>query len=212
MKNLSIDTTSRMASVACIDDGKVLYEYHFHSEDAAGELTKAVSTVISGTCMKTENFDYVVVANGPGLWTGTRLGLSFAKGLVAGDSSRIYAVSVQDSLFYSVKDAVSSALCIINAYKGSFYVSEFKGRFNYKRGFPICKISIDELMDMLSSEERLVVGPGIYDLQNMYQRTSVLKKFLPSLIFPSAGSNGLMAFEKIRRNIPSSPPTPRYER
>ncbi len=212
MKILSIETSSQRGSVAYIENSDVRCEYLFKSADIAGELTGKVERVIADSGTAPGGFDRIVVSTGPGSWTGSRLGLSFAKGLAMGDSSRLYVVGAHEGLLFSAKDLGIPVVCAVNAYGGCFYTVRFNVRFNYRRGFRVRRVTREKLFKALSVEELLLVGPGTLDLLEFYGGLPGNVNLSPSLLYPSAGLNGMLACEKMRRAIPSPPALIHYER
>ncbi|MFN4226733.1 MAG: tRNA threonylcarbamoyladenosine biosynthesis protein TsaB [Candidatus Ratteibacteria bacterium] len=202
MKILSIETTTNFGSIAILEDDIIKREIFFESSDLAGELVEKLNFVY-------DEFDYVVVSSGPGSWTGIRIGMSFAKGLVLGDIDKIYVVNVFDSIFYSVKDIKAKFLGIVYCSKEDFYCSEFiGGRFNYKKLYKIRKISLRELLSIVKKNEYILIGPGLINLGE-FKKLEKLKSIY-FLSYPRASLNGLVAYQKIKRKIPSLPVEPIY--
>ncbi|MCX7917009.1 MAG: hypothetical protein N2589_02645 [bacterium] len=188
-------------SLAILENNILKKELFFETKDLAGELVEKLDFIY-------EEFDYIVVSSGPGSWTGIRIGISFAKGLVLGNKDKIYVVNVFDSLFYSVKDIKEKFIGIVYAFKDIFYYSNFKGRFNYKKSFKIKKITLKKLISTIEKEKSIIIGPGIL---NLSQFISIEK--IPTINFlwyPRASINGILAYEKIKRGIKSTLPEPIY--
>jgi len=203
MKILSIETTTNFGSVAFLEDGLIKREVFFESDDIAGEIVDKLDVIGN-------NFDYVVVSIGPGSWTGIRIGISFAKGLVCGDINKIYCVSIFDSLFYSIKDIKVKSICLVPSKKEEFYYSEFKGEFDYEKNFKINKIGAEKLIPLVKTNKYFLIGPGVLNLKEFINIERI--KTIKFLWYPRASMNGFVAYEKIRRNIKSLPPEPIYEK
>jgi tRNA threonylcarbamoyladenosine biosynthesis protein TsaB len=203
MKILSIETTTNFGSIAFLENGLIKKEIFFESDDIAGEIVEKLNII-------GDDFDFIVVSTGPGSWTGIRIGISFAKGLSAGERNKIYCVDIFDSLFYSIKDTGIKSLCIVQSRREEFYFSEFKGRFNYKKGFKIGKINIKQLIPLVKRNEYFLIGPGVLNLKEFIDIEKI--KTIKFLWYPRASMNGIIAYEKIKRNIKSLPPEPIYEK
>lgn len=203
MKILSIETTTNFGSIAILQDDIIKKEIFFESSDLAAELVEKLNYVY-------EEFDYLVVDSGPGSWTGIRLGISFAKGLVLGQIDKIYAVNVFDSIFYSFKDIKAKFLCIIHCSRDIFYYSEFNGRFNYKKSFRIKKIVLKDLLSIIKKRDYILIGPGLINLKELTKLERIKTNYF--LSYPRASLNGLVAYKKIKNKIPSARLEPIYEK
>jgi tRNA threonylcarbamoyladenosine biosynthesis protein TsaB len=80
---LAIDTSTLLAGVALYDGVQVLSEVIWHSPNHhTVELAPVVADVLERSGVKAPELKAVGVATGPGSFTGLRIGLAFAKGLV----------------------------------------------------------------------------------------------------------------------------------
>jgi len=205
MKLLSIETTTSIGSIAIVENFKVLNEIVFKSEDIAGYLVDKTKSIVDNSKIELEEIDFFVVSRGPGSWTGIRTGLSFVKGLALGKNEKIYVVSVPDSIFFILKNFKRNFLCVINAYRGNFYISEYKGRFYFKSPFPIKTVSTKEVLDILKKGDYIPVGPGLEVLFNLEE-----KNIFKFPLYPLASYNAFLAYEKIKKGIKSIRPIPYY--
>jgi len=79
---LNIDTATEKAGVCLSKDGQVLgMETNPNQKDHAGFIQPAVQRVMSSVNIPLSSVDAIAVSNGPGSYTGLRVGLSTAKGL-----------------------------------------------------------------------------------------------------------------------------------
>ena len=80
---LALDTSTRTVGVALYDGVQVLSESVWSSKDYhTVELAPAVADTLSRSGITTEDLEALVVATGPGSFTGLRIGLALAKGIV----------------------------------------------------------------------------------------------------------------------------------
>ena len=212
MKILSLETTSEIGSIAFLENGNIGYETVFEGCEISNYLVSSVENILEQKSIALSQINYFVVSIGPGSWTGTRLGISFVKGLAKGDKHRIYCVTVPHSLFFGIRQLRFPAICLINAYGGKIYVSHFNGRFYYHKHYFPEKISCEEVFEMFVGKEVLCTGPGTSLLPQALRKQKNIKLPDRYFVYPKAGLNGLLAFEKINRHIPSLPLKPYYGR
>ena len=212
MKILSLETTSEVCSVAILEDSIVICELLFESRDMAGQLVACIEVVLGKSGFPLSAVDYFVASSGPGSWTGTRTGLSFVKGLARGERKAIYAVSVPQSFFFGLRHLKQPAICLINAYSGKMYISYFNGRFYYRKDYLPGKIDYGEINEVCAKRDAILTGPGAMILPEKIKKLRNIKIPDRYFLYPRAGINGLLAAEKIRKNIPSLPLIPYYGR
>ena len=212
MKILSIETSSETGSVALLREGRIECEILFGSGDIAARLVSAVEKALGEFPFDLSAIDLFVVSVGPGSWTGTRLGLSFAKGLARGDKNRIYAVTTAQGIFFGLREMKLNALCLVNAYGGKIFVSRFNGRFYHGSKYYPEKILREDLQKVCGKEDILLSGPALSLLPESVRRMRNVRIAGMNHSHPRAGINGLLALEKMARKIPSLPPDPYYGR
>lgn len=80
---LALDTATRMISIALHDGFRVRYEATWHSaNNHTIELTPALHRALESNDLQSGDVQGIAVAQGPGSFTGLRIGMSVAKGLV----------------------------------------------------------------------------------------------------------------------------------
>lgn len=79
---LNIDTATEHASVCLSKDGQLLaIESNPNQKDHAAFVQPAIEKLLQVTGCKLQEIDAIAVSNGPGSYTGLRVGLSTAKGI-----------------------------------------------------------------------------------------------------------------------------------
>jgi len=79
---LNIDTATEIAHVSIAKDGIVLKDlFNEEQKNHAGFLQPAIKNILADTAIKISEIDAVAVTEGPGSYTGLRIGMSSAKGL-----------------------------------------------------------------------------------------------------------------------------------
>lgn len=97
---LSIETATRTCSVAIAKDGELLDYQDFHSEQYshAEKLNSMMIDLMKELSLSWGDIDAIAVSEGPGSYTGLRIGVSTAKGLCYARSLPLIAINSLASL------------------------------------------------------------------------------------------------------------------
>src|SRR5580692_652144 len=119
---LAIDTCGPSGSVALGRipgrDLEILGQTELAGRTYSATLVSAVADLLSSDGLELRNLDAIVVVNGPGSFTGVRVGVSAAKGLAQGAGIPVVAISRLEVL--SRKSGVPSAA--LDAHRGEVYL------------------------------------------------------------------------------------------
>ena len=105
MKILALDSTAKTATVAICEDERLITVYSVtaglnHSET----LLPMVENVIKTAHISVDDIDMFAISDGPGSFTGVRIGVSLLKGLAFGKEKLCVGVSTIEALAYNLKD------------------------------------------------------------------------------------------------------------
>lgn len=91
---LFIDTCNRKLVVGLAKDDKLVYKLEYDAFKKQSELlAKEVSKCFKESNIRSEQVDMVVCTNGPGSYTGIRIGLTFAKVFAASLNKKLVVMS-----------------------------------------------------------------------------------------------------------------------
>lgn len=80
MISLLIDTSISIPTIAIINDEKVLYRYHEKIDsDMSSKILPIIDEALNNTNIKLKDIDKIFVVNGPGSFTGVRIGVTIGK-------------------------------------------------------------------------------------------------------------------------------------
>lgn len=80
MKSLFLDTSSFFVTVALIEDDKVLYlKEEEIKDDMSSRMMPMIRDAFNNVSFKADSIDKIFVVNGPGSFTGVRIGVTIAK-------------------------------------------------------------------------------------------------------------------------------------
>ena len=163
MNILALDTSALTASVAIMKDEKVVFDENVtcrltHSET----LMPMVDSALKSVEMSLSDIDLFAAANGPGSFTGVRIGVSTVKALAYASDKNVCGVSTLLSLAYNLAAAENIPIVpIMDARRGQVYnaVYIFEGG-KAREITPPRALSIEELCGEISSPV-IFVGDGV---------------------------------------------------
>lgn len=171
---LAIDSSAVSASAAIIDGDRLLGEYFINTKQTHSQtLLPMVEHLLKATGKTCADFDLMAVSNGPGSFTGVRIGVSCVKGLAMPTDTPCCAVSTLEAI--AVPGRVYEG-CIICAVMDARCGQVYNALFEVKNG-TLSRIkedralSIDELSAELSSHgDRVVLfGDGAELCHNTFK-------------------------------------------
>jgi len=119
---LAIDTCGPMGSVAlgrlAGRDLDILGQTELDGRTCSSTLVAAVADLLAGAGVALKDLSGIVAVNGPGSFTGVRVGLSAVKGLA--EPAQIPVVAISRLLVLSRKSGVPS--CALDAHRGEVYL------------------------------------------------------------------------------------------
>lgn len=130
---LGLDTASATASLAVVSHGKVLAQLTRSAASHGAELPSAVTEVLTIAGIKLKDLQGIAVGLGPGSFTGLRVGLAYAKGLVLALGCALIGISTFDCLalaaFEQASPVEGTSICpILDARKGEVYTNLYRVR------------------------------------------------------------------------------------
>lgn len=91
---LCIETSTKVCSVALAKDGQVIaWRESDHGNEHAAKIAIFVSEVLQEACLSCQQLEAIAIGEGPGSYTGLRIGVSTAKGLAYALQLPLIAVS-----------------------------------------------------------------------------------------------------------------------
>ncbi|RDI52158.1 tRNA (adenosine(37)-N6)-threonylcarbamoyltransferase complex dimerization subunit type 1 TsaB [Flavobacterium glaciei] len=195
---LNIETATKNCSVALAKDGETIFckeiaeEGYSHAE----RLHVFIEEIIKEAGITFKDLSAIAVSQGPGSYTGLRIGVSAAKGLCYALEIPLIAVDTLQSLASQV--TVSSGLIIpmIDARRMEVYSAVFTPNFEQKR---------EVLAEIITENSFENFQETLYFIGDCSEKCkSVLTKenfvFLDKVVYPSAKGMSVISFEKFKIN------------
>lgn len=203
MKILSMDTTADTVSVALCEDKTLIASFTGNLKKThSTTLLPLVDAVLSYAGLSCDKIDAFAVTTGPGSFTGLRIGVATVKGLSFGNNTPAVGVSSLEALAYNFCDREGALVCpSLNARRNEVYYALFR----IENNTPV-RLSEDSSDHASVLEEKLCAygenvlfcGDGTSVLRNVFTKINVLYDN-QLLLYPSAPSVALAAFDKIAR-------------
>ena len=131
MKILGIDTSALVATVALCEDEKPLAVYSqkcglTHSQT----MLPMVKNVLDNTDTAIDDIDMIAVSEGPGSFTGIRIGISTVKGLAFGKNKICIGVSTLEAMARTIAEFCTDAIIcpVMDARRNQLYNAIFQFR------------------------------------------------------------------------------------
>lgn len=170
---LNIETSSPVCSVCLAKDGKMLGMKETSEEKShASLLTVFVNELLDENNLKITDLDAVSVSEGPGSYTGLRIGVSTAKGICFGIDKPLIAISTLDALAYAVSKNISEKvlLCpMIDARRMEIYTTFYNSKA--ERISEIMPVIVDEnsFLDELKNNKIVMFGSGAEKCKSVFK-------------------------------------------
>ena len=185
MLTLAFESTAKAASAALCQDGALVAQYFQNSGlTHSRTLLPMAEALLKNTEHRLSDLDVVAVAQGPGSFTGVRIGVAAVKGLCWGADLPAVGVSTLEAIAWN--GIAAPADCIICAAMDARRSQIYNALFTFVDGAPrrLCPdraVSLDLLTAELKPYEKpiFVVGDGAALCYNHLEHAG-----LPALLAP----------------------------
>lgn len=155
MRYLYLDTSSSFLYAGIIEDNKLIDSI---CEEMASDLSKIallkISNMFTNNNLKPNDIDKILVVNGPGSFTGIRVGITIAKTYAWGLKKDITTVTSLEAMAIS-SNFEGYKVPLIDARRGYVYASIFDE--NNNEIFKACHISLELLKEKINELGKDVV-------------------------------------------------------
>jgi tRNA threonylcarbamoyladenosine biosynthesis protein TsaB len=195
---LAIETATGCGSVALTRGagvtGKVLAEYTLQPEAThARRLLGSVAAVMAAAGAGWSELTAVAVSQGPGSFTGLRIGMAAAQGLAMALATPLLPVPTLDGLAAQVVGHDMPLCCLLDARKQQVYAGFYQYRqAKWHRAAPFLVLTPKELARRIQ-EPTLLAGPGLRACRDEMAAQPLARLADAGLLHPRAASIGLCA-------------------
>lgn len=122
---LFFDTSSDFLKVSLIKDDKIIFDKELHTKnDHSSYLVPTIDEAFKSNNIDFKELDEIIVGNGPGSFTGTRISIAVAKTYAFSFNIPVYMISSLEELIYD-NDGYDFYVPIIEEKKDNLYFSIF---------------------------------------------------------------------------------------
>ena len=126
MRILAIDTATNVASVAVVEDGKLKGEYTINNKKKHSQLVMGMmEKLLNDLGLAIKDIDLFAVANGPGSFTGLRIGVAAIKALGHSMNKPVVGISTLEALAYSLPYCEHIIIPIMDARRNSVFTASY---------------------------------------------------------------------------------------
>ena len=205
MKILAFDSSAVSASVALVEDGKLLAESFLNvGLTHSATLMPMTQQLLQASNCKLEDVDALAVSAGPGSFTGLRIAVSCVKGIAAALNKKCVAVSTLEAMAYNLPPIGEFTICaVMDARCKQFYNALFKVQNGeITRLCDDRAIMVDKLGEELKNISGVIVlvGDGSLLAFSMLADNNNVKLPPDNLRFQKASSVAAAAIKKYNNN------------
>ncbi len=179
---LGIETTTNICSVALWDGKKMWQEVTEKARSHSKTLLPMIEMILKKAGLTMTDIDVIACTQGPGSFTGVRIGIGVAKGLAFGQDIGIIPISPLQAIAYrclKVEDT-DKVTALMDARMGELYAADYENH----NGLPILK-GKEKLTDIsaIGITGQTFAGTGMQE----YQQALIDKNAnLSQVVFPYA--------------------------
>ena len=164
MKILAIETSAKSVSAAVVENGVPLASaYQNMGLTHSRTLMPLVDGMLSAAGLRVQDMDLLAAANGPGSFTGLRIGVSALKGLAWALEKPCCGVSTLAAMARNLAHMEGLIICAMDARRNQVYNALFLAHDGVlTRQYPDRAIGLAELAEEIKNrpEPKFVVGDG----------------------------------------------------
>ncbi len=195
---LNIETATKNCSVALAKEGKTILckeiaeEGYSHAE----RLHVFIEEIIKEAGITFHDLSAIAVSQGPGSYTGLRIGVSAAKGLCFALDIPLIAVDTLQVLASQVNVSIGLIIPMLDARRMEVYSAIFTPNLESKRAVQAEIITENSFEDL--QETLYFVGDCAEKCKTVLSKENFV--FLDEIKYPSAKEMSFLSFEKYKKN------------
>lgn len=197
---LNIETATKNCSVSLSVDGvvKEVIEIAEENFSHAEKLHLFIENILKSNDFQMKDLSAVAVSQGPGSYTGLRIGVSSVKGLCYGLSIPMIAIDTLEILARQVKVDNGLIIPMIDARRMEVFCTVFTHDYKLKQGIEAKVIDTASFLELKGLEKVYFIGDGAMKCVEVLQAENFI--FNPSIVYPSAREMATISFCHYQEN------------
>jgi len=194
---LNIETATKNCSVAIALDGKTILcrEIAEVGYSHAEKLHVFIESILSDVQITFKDLSAIAISQGPGSYTGLRIGVSAAKGLCFALEIPLIAIDTLAVLASRVIVLEGLIIPMIDARRMEVYSAVFNFKLDRIREVQAEILDSNSFSDL--AEKVYFVGDSSEKAKNILSKSNFI--FLESIIYPSANEMSVLSFRKFSK-------------
>ena len=162
MLTLALDTVTDRAGVVIAEGGEVIFKQTLGYKRHAADLVVAVRDGVEKHKAEMKDITSVILADGPGSFTGIRIGIATVQGILADHEAAFRTAPSLKAQCYAASSSDLPVLAIYDALRGECFGAAYS--FRQGKAVEILKPTLgtpDQILKACKSDRLLIVGPGL---------------------------------------------------
>ncbi|MGL4741125.1 MAG: tRNA (adenosine(37)-N6)-threonylcarbamoyltransferase complex dimerization subunit type 1 TsaB [Sarcina sp.] len=207
---LCVDSSSTTATCALVNENQILAEINLNSKrEHSAIVMDLIDELLQSYKLSIKDVDVFAISEGPGSFTGLRIGMASIKGLAFGTNKPCISISTLDTLAYNAIMFDGIICPIIDALRDNVYSNLYK----VENGALIsiseasCIAITDLIAELKNKKEKIIfVGDGVAKHKERIKEDLPNAVFAPlNALYPKASSLGEIAIKKMANGETCTP-------
>ena len=193
MLTLAFESSAKAASVALVEDDRLIAQYMQSSAlTHSRTLLPMCEDMLNNMDYAIDDVDLIAVAQGPGSFTGIRIGIATVKGLAWASGKPCVGVSTLEAMAYNGLAAGGTICCCMDARRNQIYNAVFSDKLER-----LCEDRAIALDDLETYDNMFLVGDGAELTARFLDGKGIKYRLAPqNLLYQSAYGVAMAAIGK----------------
>jgi len=214
MRCFSMDLSSRVASVAFVNDDTTIVQENWNQDDVPRQhVFSLLSRLFKSSETAVTSIDQFVVGLGPGSFSGIRTAIAAVTGLALPGKKPVGGITSVESLAWDVLREFQRPEVVIvgDARRQRLWAARYRRDAEVVRCSMECSLFTHQEFKQRCLDADLLVSPEVERLADFLREiTDIGPEIVGESRYPRAEAVAQIALSRISNNIPLDPPEPVY--